>query len=115
MQNLKQLIRIGCRPGPPTLLCCTGELEKAGIPFTPAVGAIFMWVDLRGALPQPTWEVIFDTTAPGHAAECFLVMTSQTVSSEQAGPRQPENVIFPVGGGEALGQSCQGGSPSDPW
>ena len=40
------------------LLCCAGELKKAGIPFTPAVGAIFMWVDLRGALPQPSWEVI---------------------------------------------------------
>ena len=36
---------------------CAGELKKASIPFTPAVGAIFMWVDLRGALPQPTWEV----------------------------------------------------------
>ena len=35
---------------------CAGELKKASIPFTPAVGAIFMWVDLRGALPQPTWE-----------------------------------------------------------
>ncbi|CAK0764832.1 hypothetical protein CVIRNUC_003198 [Coccomyxa viridis] len=34
----------------------TGELEKAGIPYTPAVGAIFMWVDLRAALAKPTWE-----------------------------------------------------------
>ena len=36
---------------------CPGELEKAGIPYTPAVGAIFMWVDLRAALAKPTWEV----------------------------------------------------------
>lgn len=38
--------------------CCVGELERAGIPYTPAVGAIFMWVDLRVALPKPAWEVI---------------------------------------------------------
>ena len=36
---------------------CPGELDKAGIPYTPAVGAIFMWVDLRAALAKPTWEV----------------------------------------------------------
>ena len=36
---------------------CPDELEKAGISYTPAVGAIFMWVDLRAALAKPTWEV----------------------------------------------------------
>ena len=46
---------------------CPGELEKAGIPYTPAVGAIFMWVDLRAALAKPTWEV---KAPPEHPPRC---------------------------------------------
>lgn len=26
------------------------------IPYTPAVAGIFVWVDLRSLLPEPTWE-----------------------------------------------------------
>jgi hypothetical protein len=40
------------------LRACAAALEQAGIPFTPAVGAIFLWVDLRKWLPEPTWEVM---------------------------------------------------------
>ena len=40
------------------ILCIgTGALEDAGIPYTPAVGAIFLLIDLRKALAQPTWAV----------------------------------------------------------
>lgn len=34
-----------------------GALERAGIPYTPAVGSILLWVDLRAALPEPSWRV----------------------------------------------------------
>ena len=34
-----------------------GALEEAGIPFTPAVGAIFLWADFRSFLEEATWEV----------------------------------------------------------
>jgi DNA-binding transcriptional MocR family regulator len=32
----------------------TSALTKAGIPFTPAVAAMFVWVDLRHLLAEPT-------------------------------------------------------------
>ncbi|KAL4458929.1 hypothetical protein ABPG75_013794 [Micractinium tetrahymenae] len=31
-------------------------LEEEGIPFLPAVGGMFAWIDLRRWLPEPTWE-----------------------------------------------------------
>lgn len=31
-------------------------LEAAGIPFTPAVAAMFVWVDMRQWLPEQSWE-----------------------------------------------------------
>lgn len=34
----------------------TGALEAEGIPFTPAVSGMFVWVDLRRWLAEPTWE-----------------------------------------------------------
>lgn len=34
----------------------TAALEQGGIPFLPAVGGMFVWVDLRRWLPEPTWE-----------------------------------------------------------
>jgi hypothetical protein len=34
-----------------------GALKEAGIPFRPAVGAIFLWADLRAGLTEATWEV----------------------------------------------------------
>ena len=33
-----------------------GELERAGIPYVPAVGAMSVWFDLRAGLVAPTWE-----------------------------------------------------------
>ena len=33
-----------------------GALEKAGIPYVPAVGAMSVWFDLRRGLSAPTWE-----------------------------------------------------------
>ncbi|PRW59463.1 1-aminocyclopropane-1-carboxylate synthase [Chlorella sorokiniana] len=33
-----------------------GALEAEGIPFTPAVSGMFVWVDLRRWLAEPTWE-----------------------------------------------------------
>ncbi|BDA42313.1 1-aminocyclopropane-1-carboxylate synthase [Coccomyxa sp. Obi] len=34
----------------------TGALDRAGIPYTPATGAIFLWVDMRKYLSEPTWQ-----------------------------------------------------------
>ncbi|KAK9901665.1 hypothetical protein WJX75_007319 [Coccomyxa subellipsoidea] len=34
----------------------TAALEKADIPYTPATGAIFLWVDLRKYISEPTWQ-----------------------------------------------------------
>ena len=34
----------------------TVGLTEAGIPFTPAVAGMFVWVDLRQWLPQQSWE-----------------------------------------------------------
>ncbi len=31
-------------------------LDEAKIPYTPAVGAMSVWVDLRAALTEKTWE-----------------------------------------------------------
>lgn len=31
-------------------------LKEAGIPFVPAVGAMSVWMDLRGGLAEPTWQ-----------------------------------------------------------
>ena len=58
----------------------SGELKKAGIPYTPAVGAIFMWVDLRGALPSQTWEVIHQALANPICSMFMHVFTSPTGS-----------------------------------
>ena len=33
-----------------------GALERAGIPYVPAVGAMSVWFDLRAGLAAPTWE-----------------------------------------------------------
>ncbi|KAK9811667.1 hypothetical protein WJX72_008020 [[Myrmecia] bisecta] len=33
-----------------------GALDAVGVPYSPAVGAMFAWVDLRQALTEPTWE-----------------------------------------------------------
>ena len=54
----------------------SGELKKAGIPYTPAVGAIFMWVDLRGALPSQTWEVIHQALPNPFLSMVMHVFTS---------------------------------------
>ncbi|KAF5840409.1 pyridoxal phosphate-dependent transferase [Dunaliella salina] len=34
----------------------TGAMDKAGIPYTPACAAMFLWIDLGAWLAKPTWE-----------------------------------------------------------
>lgn len=44
--------------GPLTICACAAALDEAGISYTPATGAIFIWVDMRKFLSEPTWQVI---------------------------------------------------------
>ena len=37
-------------------LAVAEALDKATIPYVPAVGAMSVWVDLRAALAEKTWE-----------------------------------------------------------
>ncbi|GAB4823287.1 hypothetical protein N2152v2_010333 [Parachlorella kessleri] len=81
-------------------LAHTRALSEAAIPFLPAVGGMFVWVDLRQWLPSPTWEgeeqlwsdlcnkskVMFTPGQPCHAQEpgffrlCFAWMPPQALS-----------------------------------
>ncbi len=57
-----------------TAICTAGHLTDIGVPFTPAVAGIFLWVDLRAVLSDSTWEA---EDALWHALidECALLFT----------------------------------------
>ena len=52
-----------------------GALTKANIRFTPAVGCVFCWIDLRGALPEPTWEAERELWEVGFVQRCGFIIT----------------------------------------
>jgi len=69
-------------------------LDQAGVPYTPASGGVFVWLDLHAALAQPTWlgeeqlgrtmaeehhlllspGSAFHATAPGFFRMCWAAM-----------------------------------------
>jgi 1-aminocyclopropane-1-carboxylate synthase len=51
------------------------SLSKAGITFQPAVASVFCWVDLRHALPEPTWEAERELWHDGFVERCGLIIT----------------------------------------
>ena len=55
-----------------------GALTKAGIKFTPAVGSVFCWVDLRSALTQPTWKAERQLWEEGFVQRCGFIITPGT-------------------------------------
>ena len=56
-----------------------GALKEAGIPFTPAVGAIFLWADLRAALEEATWEVCLE-----QQCRPYYIYTYSTSAAQRA-------------------------------
>ncbi|KAI7841266.1 hypothetical protein COHA_005039 [Chlorella ohadii] len=99
----------------------TGALEAEGIPFTPAVSGMFVWVDLRRWLPEPTWEaeeefwrnvcdrckVILTPGKDCHAAEpgffrlCFAWMPPKAL------PEAVRRIKLLMGGGSSGGGSSE--------
>ena len=101
-------------------MCCVGSgaLEDAGIPYTPAVGAIFLLVDLRKALDQPTWAV----RALLASSLCRQTETDAAISAKQLPihlfllhSREECPPLIRAGRGEALAGFCQPGRPGHAW